>query len=164
MGLPRTLQNFNAYIDGTSYYGEATEMVLPKLTRKTEDGPNGIKIDLGLEPLELEHTYAGIIKGLFDGFGAAKVDAALIRFVGAYDNPATGEVETVEVVVRGRHTELDTGTAKAGEKSEVKVKTACVYYKLSINSAVVVEIDRLNDIEIINGTDRSAARRAAIGL
>jgi hypothetical protein len=69
----------------------------------------------------------------------------------------------VEIVVRGRHSEIDFGSAKAGEDTEFKVKTACSYYKLSINGATVIEIDLLNMVEVIDGTDRLAAQRRAIG-
>lgn len=164
MGLPRILNNFNVFIDGTGYFGEAESVELPKLTRKTEDGRNGIKADLGLEAMELNHTYAGLLPAFFDGFGAARVDAALIRFVGAYDNPATGTPDAVEITVRGRHSEIDPGTAEAGKKSETKIKTECSYYKLTINGSDVVEIDRLNMIEKYNGVDRLEQHRAAIGL
>ncbi len=164
MGLPRKLQNMNVFLDGVSYFGEALEVTLPKLTRKTEEARRGVMVDMGQDAIALEHSYGGLMKGLFDGYGAAAIDAALVRFAGAYDEPATGTVEAVEITVRGRHSEIDPGSAKPGEKSEVKVKTDCVYYKLVLNGEVLVEIDFLNNIELINGEDRLAAHRAAIGL
>lgn len=164
MGLPRILQNMNVFLDGTSYFGEAEKVKLPKLTRKTEDGRNGIKADLGLEAIELEHTYAGLLPAMFDGFGAAKIDAALVRFAGAYDNPATGSVDAIEITVHGRHNEIDPGDAEAGKKSEVTIKTDCVFYELKINGKEIIYIDRRNYIERYNGNDRTADHRKAIGL
>ena len=59
---------------------------------------------------------------------------------------------------------VDPGDAEAGNKTELKVKTDCSYYKLTVNGTVLVEIDHVNFVEVINGTDRLAEQRKAIGL
>lgn len=169
MALARTLKNFNVFVDGVSFMGIATEVALPKLARKQEDyrggGMNGpVGIDLGVEKLEIEHTYGGLVREMFKSFGISKIDGVLLRFAGAYQRDDTGEVDAVEVTVRGRHQEIDAGTAKAGDKSELKVKSSLTYYKLSVNGQVDVEIDLVNMIENIDGEDRLAAQRKAIGL
>ena len=111
-----------------------------------------------------EHTYGGLVREIFQSFGIAKIDGVLLRFAGAYQREDTGAVDAVEIVCRGRHTEIDSGNAKAGDKSELKVKSALTYYKLSVNGSTDVEIDLINMIEIVNGVDRLAEQRAAIGL
>ncbi len=169
MALPRKLKNFNLFIDGISFVGVASEVVLPKLTRKMEGfrgaGMNAeIDTDMGMEKLEVEHTYAGINRDIFNQWGVTKADAVLLRFAGAYQRDDTGDVDAVEVVMRGRHSEIDPGSSKAGDETDFKVKSSLSYYKLSINGEVVIEIDILNMIEIVNGEDRIADQRAAIGL
>lgn len=169
MSLPRKLKNFILFNDGVAYLGEVPEVTLPKLTRKTEDyrggGMNGpIKEDLGMEGLELAWTAAGYLRDLLGQWGAAKVDAVLLRFAGALQDSSTGTVSALEVVVRGRHTEIDPGTAKAGELTEIKVTSALSYYKLSIDGQTIIEIDLVNMVEIVNGTDLMSEIRAAIGL
>lgn len=169
MALPRKLKNFNLFNDGVSYVGVATEVVLPKLTRKMEEfrgaGMNApVDADMGMEKLEVEHTYAGIVRDIFNQFGITRADGVLLRFAGAYQRDDTGEVVAAEVVMRGRHAEIDGGSSKAGDDTAFKVKSTLSYYKLSINGEVVIEIDILNMIEIINGEDRLAQQRAAIGL
>lgn len=169
MALPRTLKNFNVFVDGVSFMGQAQEVGLPKLARKTEGfrgaGMTGeVELDVGVEKLELEHTYGGLVREIFQSFGIAKIDGVLLRFAGAYQREDTGAVDAVEIVCRGRHTEIDSGNAKAGDKSELKVKSALTYYKLSVNGTTDVEIDLINMIEIVNGVDRLAEQRAAIGL
>jgi P2 family phage contractile tail tube protein len=169
MALPRILKNFNVFYNGVSFAGQCTELGLPKLSRKTDSyrpgGVNGeIDIDMGLDKLELDHTYAGFMRDILNDFGSAKIDGAMLRFAGAYEHEDTGEIDAVEIVVRGRHKEIDFGNAKAGDKSEFKVKSSLTYYKLSINSSTVIEIDLLNMIENINGTDMLAAQRKAVGL
>ena len=169
MALPRKLKNMNLFNDGVSFVGVATEVVLPTLTRKLEEyrgaGMNGpVDVDLGMEKLTVEHTYGGIVRELFTQFGITRADGVLLRFAGAYQRDDSGQVDAVEVVVRGRHEEIDPGKAKPGDGTEFKFKTACSYYKLSINGEVLVEIDMLNMVENIGGEDRLADQRAAIGL
>ena len=56
------------------------------------------------------------------------------------------------------------GAAKAGDDTEFKVKTACSYYKLTINGMVEIEIDLVNMVENVGGVDRLAEQRRAIGV
>ena len=169
MALPRKLKNFNLFNDGISFVGVASQVVLPKLTRKMEPfrgaGMNAeVDTDTGMEKLEVEHTYAGLVREVFNQFGITRADGVLLRFAGAYQRDDTGEVDAVEVVMRGRHSEIDPGSSKAGDDTEFKVKSTLSYYKLTINGEEVIEIDVLNMIERINGEDRIADQRAAIGL
>lgn len=169
MALPRKLKNFNVFNDGTSFIGEVTEIVLPKLARKLEGYraggmPGEADIDQGIEKLECEHTYGGIVREVYNQFGIARVDGVLLRFAGAYQRDDTGEVDAVEVVMRGRHAEIDSGTGKAGDDTVFKVKSTLTYYKLIINDETVIEIDMINMVEIVNGIDRLAEHRRAVGL
>jgi P2 family phage contractile tail tube protein len=169
MGMPRKLKNFNVFYNGDNYVGRCAEVELPKLTRKTEDmqagGMNGpVKIDLGNEGLEINHTWAGLEAEIYRQYAAASADAVLLRFAGAYQRDDTGEVDAVEIVTRGRHTEIDPGSAKAGDDTELKVKTDLTYYKLTINGAVIVEIDLVNFVENVGGVDRLAEYRTALGF
>jgi len=169
MALPRKLKNLNLFNDGESYVGQVQELTLPTLTRSMEEYRGGgmsgpVKIDNGQEAVELEWTLGGLIRSVLDQYGITRHDGVQLRFAGAYQRDDTGAVDAVEVVVRGRHEELDFGTAKAGDNTEIKVKTACSYYKLIINGSTVIEIDLVNMIERVNGTDRLAEQRRAIGL
>ena len=168
MAMPRKLKNFNVFYNGDNYIGRCAEVELPKLTRNTEDleagGMNGpVKIDLGLEGLEINHTWAGFEAEIFRQFAAPAADAGLLRFSGAYQKDDTAEVDAVEIVVRGRHTEIDPGSAKAGDDTELKVKSDLAYYKLTVNGEVLVEIDLVNFVEVVAGEDRLAEFRAAMG-
>ncbi|MFW2151864.1 phage major tail tube protein [Acinetobacter gyllenbergii] len=171
MALPSKLKNMNYFNEGNSYLGKIKTVVLPKLGRKTEDyrggGMNGtVKTDLGMsdDGLVLESTLGGLDLITLRQFGMEKIDGVYIRFAGAYQRDDTGEVDAVEVVVRGRHEEIDGGDAAPGEDTEHKVTTNCVYYKLTINGVVEVEIDLLGFKEVIGGVDRLEKQRNAIGL
>lgn len=60
--------------------------------------------------------------------------------------------------------EIDPGKAKAGENTEIKIKTALSYYKLTIDGEILIEIDFVNFIETVGGKDRLADVRAALTL
>lgn len=169
MSLPRTLKNFILFNDGNAYLGEVPEATPPKLGRKMEEyragGMNGpVSIDLGMEALEMDWTAAGYMRSLFTQWGEPTHDGVLLRFAGALQADDTGAVSAVEIVVRGRHKELDFGNAKAGEKTELKVKSALSYYKLTLDGTVLIEIDFVNLIEVVDGVDRLMQTRLALGL
>ena len=169
MGLPRSLKNFATFVDGTSYVGEMPEVGLPKLTRKMEKYRSGgmnseVQLDFGMEGMEAELTAAGYMKVLFNSWGTLRLDGVLLRFAGALQSDDSESVDTLEVVMRGRLQEIDPGKAKAGDKTDFTVKTACSYYKLSINGQVQIEIDAVNMVEVVNGIDRLSQVRAALGI
>jgi len=168
MALPRKLKNFNVFHNSVSFIGEVQEINLPKLGRKTEDyrgaGMTGdVAIDMGNDKLELETTYGGHMRDVVAQYGITRVDGVLMRFAGAYQRDDSGDVDAVEIVMRGRHTEIDRGKAASGDKTEFKVKSALTYYKETVNGATLIEIDLINMVEIVDGVDRLAQQRAAIG-
>ncbi|ASJ24398.1 phage major tail tube protein [Laribacter hongkongensis] len=64
----------------------------------------------------------------------------------------------------GMDAEVDMGSWKPGDKGETKYTASLSYYKLEIDGRAIYEIDPVNCVRIINGTDELAAKRAAIGL
>lgn len=171
MALPPKLKNLNLFNEGNSYLGQVKTVTLPKLARKTEDYRGGgmnstVKVDLGMsdDGLVLESTLGGLDLITLRQFGMEKIDGVYLRFAGAYQRDDTGEVDAVEVVVKGRHEEIDGGDSEPGEDTEHKVVTNCVYYKLTVNGVVEAEIDILGFKEIIGGVDRLEKQRSAIGL
>lgn len=169
MGLPSKLKNFNLFNDGISYLGQVPELTLPKLSRKMEDyiagGMTGpVEIDYVNEKIELDWTAGGLLVDALKQYGAVTHNAVQLRFAGAYQRDDSGDVDSVEVVVRGRHKEIEMGNAKVGDKTDHKYKTTCSYYKLMVNSEVVIELDFINAVEMVGGVDRTAEIRRAIGL
>ncbi|UCV02310.1 phage major tail tube protein [Dechloromonas denitrificans] len=169
MALPSNLKNFNLFNDGNSLMGVAEEVALPKLSRKMEEFqgagmPMPIDVDISNEKIELDWTCSGFVFDVVKQYGAAKANANLLRFAGAYQREDTGDVDAVEIVVRGRHKELDFGNAKVGDKTQTKIKTTCSYYKLTVNGSVLFEIDALAMVFIVDGVDMLDKQRKAIGL
>lgn len=169
MALPRKLKNFLLFNDGENYIGQIAAVTLPKLSRKLEDWRGGgmdgaTQADMGQENIELQFTGGGVLDTALKQYGVTKVDGCQLRFAGAYQRDDTGDVDAVEVVVRGRHKEIDFGESKPGENTEHKYTTACSYYKLTFAGRVLIEIDLLNMIFIVDGVDRLAEQRRALGI
>ncbi|XOQ09864.1 MAG: phage major tail tube protein [Serratia liquefaciens] len=169
MALPKKLKYLNLFNDGFNYMGIVSSLTLPKLTRKLEKyrggGMNGAaSIDMGLDDdaLALEWSMGGIDELVLKQWGA--VDAVPLRFAGSFQRDDTGEVSAVEVVLRGRHKEIDFGEYKQGEDTETKVATECTYFKLTVDGKELIEVDIVNMVEKVNGVDRLAEHRKAIGL
>lgn len=169
MGMPNKLKNFALFVDGNSYAGEVTEVVLPKLTRKVEEFRAGgmntpVKVDLGTEALELEITAGGWMKELLKQWGSKGIGAVPLRFAGALQRDDTGEYSKVEVFMRGGWEEIDMGSAKAGDDTEFKAKSALSYYRLEWDGEVLIEVDATGLIENVGGTDLLAPVRNLLGI
>ncbi len=169
MGLPRKLKNFNLFNAGQSYMGQVTEVTLPTLSRKMEDyqagGMSGpVPVDFGSEAVELQWKAGGLLIDALKQYGITRHDGVQLRFAGAYQSSDSDQADSVEIIVRGRHKEINFGSAKVGDDTEHDYTTVCSYYKLTINDESIIELDFVNGIEIVGGDDRTANIRSAIGL
>lgn len=171
MALPRKLKHLNLFNAGNNWMGIVESVTLPKFTRKFEKWrgggmPGAVDIDMGLDDgaLDTEFSIGGTELLLFKQMGAATVDAIQLRFTGSIQTDSTAEVQAVELVIRGRHKEIDSGEWKTGESSSTKVSSTNSYAKLTINGEVVYEVDLVNMIEIVGGTDLMEKHRSALGL
>jgi hypothetical protein len=169
MALPKKLKYLNLFNDGNSYLGVVSSLTLPKLTRKLENYRGGgmsgsVSVDFGLDDdaLALEWTIGGMDELVLQQWGST-ADIPL-RFAGSFQRDDTGDISAVEVVMRGRHKEFDFGEYKQGEDTETKISTQCAYFKLTIDGKELIEVDTVNMVEIVNGVDRLAEHRSALGL
>ncbi|MEY9333157.1 P2 family phage contractile tail tube protein [Pseudomonas protegens] len=171
MAMPRKLKNLNLFNDGNSYLGVVKSVTLPPLGRKMEayrgGGMNGsVKADLGFsdDGIQFEWKTGGLDLIALRQFGSVNASGIMLRFSGAFQQDDTGDVSTVEVVVRGRHETIEMGDASPGEDTEHSITTTCSYYKLTVDNEDIIEIDLLNFIEKVNGVDMLEKQRNAIGI
>lgn len=169
MGMPSKLKALTVYNDGVAYLGETSEVTVPKLVRTLEDWRGGgfdapVGVDLGGEAIEFEWKIGGLLEQVYSQFGATSLNALQLRFVGSYQDDNTGGTKTADITVRGRHSEIDPGSAKAGSDTEQTVKTRCAYYKLMVDGRTLIEKDEINMVFIVNGVDRLAEHRRNLGI
>lgn len=170
MALPKKLKMMDLFNEGNSYLGQTGEVTIPKLTRKLEDWRGGgmqgnVKVDLGLgdDANEFNWKLGGLDLLVIKQYGAATVGANMLRFTGSYQRDDTGETSALEIVLHGRHEEIDFGNQKQGDDTETSVKTIWSYYKLSIDGVVIIEIDLVANIFIVDGVDLNAEHMKNIG-
>jgi len=168
MAARDVLKNLNLFVDGRGYAGQVEEFNPPKLTLKTEEFRGGgmdlpIDITMGMEKLMGDFSLISFDRDVLSLFGVT--EGAVVPFVvrGALES-FDGTVTKVIHPMRGKITELDEGTWKAGEKPSLKVSVSLRYYKLQHGDTTVHEIDAENMVRIINGVDALAAVRAALGI
>lgn len=171
MALPRKLKHLNLFNDGNNWQGIVESLTLPKFTRKFEKYRGGgmagaVDVDMGLDDgaLDTEFSIGGMESLLFKQLAKTTADGVQLRFTASIQRDDTGEVQAVELVVCGRHKEIDSGELKTGESNATKVSSTNSYAKLTINGEVLYEVDTINMVEIVDGVDLMEAHRRAIGL
>lgn len=165
MALPRTIRNFNAFVDGISYFGIAMEAKLPQPKIQTEahrgsgmDGPVGL--DMGVEALSAEITFSEWRPELATKLG--KLERFVLRpgQQSATDFTAT----TIIATMGGLITVTDYGDLKPGANVPFKLNMDVRYYRLEIDGVEMLEIDLVNAVRRIGGVDQLADIRRAMGL
>lgn len=167
--LPKIVRNFTGIVDGRQLDGLIDEIGLPKLKRKMDDYQGGgmlgpIATDMGMEELSLELTLAEVQLDLLALWGTPDASGVTARFLGAAKaDDASGTVNAVEIAVRGRFKEIDKGNWKRGDRAKMKITMPLTYFEYSVNGKSVLKINLLTGEEVVNGVDRSAAVRQALG-
>lgn len=161
-------KNINLFVDGRGYAGQVDEFNAPKLTLQTEDYRAGgmdapLKITMGMEGLESDFTLKGYDRNVLSLFGVKEgsvIPVTLLEALESFD----GTVTQVKHNLRGKITEMDPGTSKAGELPALKFTLSLSYYKMTHGGTVVHEIDVERMIRTINGIDALAGIRAALNM
>ena len=161
-------KNFNLFVDGRGYAGQADEFNAPKLTLKTEEFRAGgmdapIDVTMGMEKLVCDFSLKAYDRNVLALFGVANgssVPLTVREALESFDGAVTPVVHTM----RGKITELDGGTSKPGELPPLKVAMSLTYYKMQHGDTVVHEIDVENMVRVINGVDTLADLRTALGI
>lgn len=166
--LDDILKNMALFADGRGYAGNVEELTLPKLTLKTEEMRNGgmdapIEVEMGMEKLESEFTLTRFDRQALGLFGLASGNTVPLTIRGAIVSD-DGKQSPVVVNLQGMIRELDPGSWKPGEKATLKFMVSIRYYRLTVDGAVIHEIDIPNMIRIIDGVDQLAPTRLALGL
>ena len=165
--IPKILKNFNLFVDGRGYAGVVNELNLPTLAIKTEDYRAGgmdtsIQLDLGMDQLTCDFTLNQYDSDVINAFGLSNGAQVPLVFRGGLSDEAT--VSPVVVTLTGAWNQVDMGGWTAGDRPTLKVTVSVRYYKLEIDGKELIEIDVLNMVRKINGTDQLAKLRTAIGM
>ncbi len=162
--LPKTLKNFNVFIDGTGFAGIVQEGSPPPTVLKTEEIMTGgmiapVDVSMGsVEKMEFEITLKEFRASVLGLIGQDNIGVTLRGAIGP-------ENEAVIIETRALIRDLNQDGWKAGDDSAVlKIGLTANYYKQTINGEVVIEIDALNMIFKAGGVDHTANMKSALGI
>ncbi|WP_343560428.1 phage major tail tube protein [Kiloniella sp. b19] len=168
--IPQTINKCNLFVDGNSFAGIAKEITLPKVMIKTEDFQGAgmlapAELEAGLDKLEMAVVFQEYNLEILRQFGTFSPEGALLRWRGAAQREGDDtQVDAVEITTRGRLKELDFGSSKQGENNSLSVTYPLTYFKYDLNGETIIEIDIVNMIFVVDGEDRYAAIRTALGI
>ena len=167
--MPKTLHNFNLYVEGEGYAGRVIKGKLPEVKVKKEEHRAGgmdtpLSLDQGIEALECEFTLAEFNAAVRGKVGVRNNHGTQLIFKGSIGDDVTESDDPVEVTIRGSILEDNVAEWEAGKKTEDSYKIECKSYKLTVKGTVVYDIDIENMKRVINGVDQLSSQRSNIGL
>ena len=161
-------KNFSLFLDGFGYAGNVDEYQPPALTVQVEDFRAGgmdtsVALDMGMEKLEATFKLSKIAAEALRlwGVGAGQTFALVVR--GALED-LDGTVKPEVFTQRGTIRSIEFDAVTAGAKAGVSLTMDIREFSYDVDGVRVHDIDVLNMKRIVNGQDRLAAQRAAIGL
>ena len=162
------LKSWSAFIDGKGFAGNVKEVTLPTLTLKTEDFQAGgmdapVAIEMGQEKMEASITLTSYDTAVLSQWGLGEGNETPFVVRGALES-FNGEVEAIVVSMRGKVTAVEMSAWTPAAESTLKVTINLHSYRYEQAGSVIYDIDVVNMVRIINGTDRLKERRDALGL
>ena len=164
--IPQILNNFNAYDnDANKYLGLTDEVTLPDLQAKTETvagagmaGEADLPVPGQFGALEMtmnSKTHTPMY------YAAMKSSSTAITLRGSINvvNPATGEMSNVglQVETRSYLKSANGGSMKVAGTMGNSITREVIYYKVTFDGETVIEIDKFNNVCIIDGVDQLAS-------
>ena len=167
--LPRVVKHFAVSVDGRGYAGRADEVKLPDIALKTEefraggmDGP--VQIDMGMEALECEITFAEHDKNVVALFGQADMTYTIRGAIQDYWGVLGADAVPVLIRFVGRCKKVNPGVLKPGDRGSVTLTIAITRFGYVINNELALYIDMENGIRVVDGKDQLATVRKTLKL
>ena len=162
------LKNFNLYVDGRGFAGVCDELQLPTLGLVVEDFRAGgmdasVAVEMGQEKLEASFVLSGYEENVLNLWGIGQGTTVPLVARGALES-LDGAVTPVVVYMTGTIRSMEPGAWTAGEKSTISFTMDLRSYKYTQAGRTINDIDVPNMVRIVNGVDRLAAQRNAIGI
>lgn len=169
MAANDVLKNFALFVDGRGYAGQTEEFNPPELAIMAEAwrgaGMDGsVSLDMGMDGV-MQTTFS-LLKYDRDAlvqFGLAEGGQVQLTARGALES-YDGTITSVIIKMRGKITKVARATWKPGTLSPVTFTMDLNYYYEEHGGQPVYEFDIINMVRRIDGVDRLAEMRAAMGI
>lgn len=165
MAYPRTIRNFNAFVDGLSYMGRVTKATLPELSLATSDFRGGgmdgsVAIDMGMEPMSAELEFKEWSREALVRIGRRTRLVLRAGELGEEDFEAQALVFTIG----GRVTRTSGGDLQGGQDNLLTLGWGVDHYRIERDGETLVEIDVERAVRIVDGVDQLRSIRRAMGI
>lgn len=169
MQLPRVLQQFKLFVDGAGYAGVVDRVEPPHLTHNTEEYragamPGPVQLDMGLEAMTASFHFAEYNPDVIRLFGMYRLFDVPVTCRGAMRRQGEESVTQLVLRMRGGWNEVDPGEMQAGQRTQMQINMSCKYYQILVDGQEVAEVDVINMIYRMDGTDFYAGVRAALDM
>lgn len=162
--IPEKVNDYNVYQDGNKMIGLAAEVELPSIKMKTstiEGVGVGGEIDsptIGqFESLEAKLKFNTLYSSATDLMNPLNtVNLTLRAAQQVYDKTGGYAFKGLRIVMGGRVKEFNPGTAKKGDAMDAETTLELTYYMIEVDGEQVVEVDKLNGVYKVNGSDMLA--------
>ena len=165
--LPSVLVDINCFFRDESYAGLINKLTLPKIAVKmAEKAMSGVAGSMERSLGRLEKMEAEIIIDAFHdrvmempGSNASREELFVVK--GALDEDGT--IGDLVVRFSGFWKDMDFGEMSPEKETEVKSAIAVEHFEIEINGRELVYVDKLTNVWRMNGVDRTAEIRRALG-
>lgn len=162
--IPEKVNDYNVYQDGNKMIGLAAEVELPSIKMKTstiEGVGVGGEIDsptIGqFESLETKLKFNTLYSSATDLMNPLNtVNLTLRAAQQVYDKTGGYAFKGLRIVMGGRVKEFNPGTVKKGDAMDAETRLELTYYMIEVDGEQVVEVDKLNGVYKVNGSDMLA--------
>lgn len=164
--FPRKIRNFNAFLDGFSYFGRAVTATMPNLQLNTADFRGGgmdapAQLDMGMQAMTAQLVLAEPAPEAMQRFGLV---TRLVLRAAAQPEVDGEDARALVFTLGGRVTGHNYDQFGGGSDTNLALDMNVITYRLEENGVVLHEIDVQAGIRIINGVDQLASQRAAMGI
>ena len=169
LNFPEVINYFNVYNGGNKLMGITGEISLAELKAKTATvsgagilGEYNTAVIGMFENIQQEIPFRMINQEFFDLMNASKQAEIVMRASIQNVNKAAGgalSTQGMRVVFRGRPTNFKMGQLKQADLMNASVTLELTYVLLEMGGEKKLELDKLNEIYIVNGKDLLAEVR-----
>ena len=169
LNFPEVINYFNVYNGGNKLMGITGEISLAELKAKTATvsgagilGEYNTAVIGMFENIQQEIPFRMINQEFFDLMNASKQAEIVMRASIQNVNKSSGgalSTQGMRVVFRGRPTNFKMGQLKQSDLMNASVTLELTYVLLEMGGEKKLELDKLNEIYIVNGKDLLAEVR-----
>lgn len=161
--IPEVLNDYNVYdMDGEKKIGVTDSITLASIQLMTAAingagvmGEYNTPVVGHVQSVQQEIPFRVLYGGVTRFLDHTRTTGVTIRGPIQVQETDTGITKPLQLrfVVRGKTTEVNPGTAKAGDAMGASVKFEALYILLEVGGETLIEMDKLNGIFVVNGVD-----------